>query len=440
MRKIFDEFVHSEVTGSILLLIAAIVALLWANSQWAAWYFELLHSQIGIVIGPQQLILPLDDFINEGLMVIFFLVVGLEIKRELLVGELCSPGKAILPITAALGGMIFPALIYLAFNAGKPGVNGWAIPMATDIAFALGVLALLGSRVPPSLKVFLTALAIADDLGAVVVIAVFYSEKIQLIGLIIALILLICLVAANRFRVHRPEIYILLGVGVWLAVLASGIHATVAGVLVALTIPVRTRVNPSELIETGRANLTELEQAELTPDSMIHDRAQMEAINGLYDAAGELRPAGLVLENYFHPLLVWIILPMFALFNAGIQLNERVIRALETPVTLGVFFGLVIGKQIGVTVFSWLAVKSGRAILGEGITWKHIYSVSWLCGMGFTMSLFISDLAFTDEELINLSKVGILLASLVAGVVGYVLLNRWLPAKVAQKVNASGDL
>lgn len=432
---IFTRFAHSEATGSVLLLIATIVALLWANSQWSAQYFELLHSQVGIAIGDNTYALSVHQFINDGLMALFFLVVGLEIKREVLVGELSSPGKALLPVAAALGGMIFPAAIYLAFNAGGSGKNGWGIPMATDIAFALGILALLGSRVPTSLKLFLTALAIADDLGAVMVIALFYTSQLNLLALVGDIVFLGLILLAGFVRIRRQEIYIGLALGVWLMLFISGVHATIAGILVALIIPVRTREDPKELIKLGREKIAELEQQELAKDSMIHDRAQMETINELYEATRAMRPVGLTLEEYLHPVLVWIVLPLFALFNAGVHFDDHFFASFAQPVSLGIIFGLVVGKQIGVTLLTWIAVRSRRAQLPANVTWKQIYGVSWLCGMGFTMSLFITELAFTSEELINAAKGGILAASLIAGVVGYILLFMWSP-KSAENSNA----
>lgn len=427
VANIFEDFAHSEATGSVLLLIATIVALLWANSQWADVYENILHAKIGVAVGSQVYTLSVHQIINDGLMALFFLVVGLEIKREVVVGELSSRGKALLPVMAALGGMIFPAAVFLAFNAGKPGESGWGIPMATDIAFALGILALLGSRVPTGLKVFLTALAIADDLGAVLVIALFYTSGLNLPSLGIAIALLVLIVLAGNFRVRRIEVYVLLAVGVWVALLTSGVHATIAGILIALTIPVRTRADPKELVRIGRQKLDELEQHELDKDSIVRDDAQMETINELYEVTGALRPVGLTIEAYIHPLLVWFILPLFALFNAGVHFDPDAANALTHPVTLGIVVGLVAGKQIGVTLFTWLAYRFGRAHLPANVTWKQIYGVSWLCGMGFTMSLFITELAFTSEELIKDAKVGILAASLIAGVVGYILLRRWLP-------------
>lgn len=427
MRRVFDEFTHSEVVGSVLIVCATAAALLWANSPWAAFYFHLLHAEVGLVLGQTEYVLSLSHFINDGLMVLFFLAVGLEMKREILIGELSAAHSAILPVVAALGGMIVPALIYLSLNWGAEGMRGWGIPMATDVTLTLGVLALLGKRVPAALKVFLVALAISDDIGAVLV-KLIYATDVNLVALLVAGLLLAGLVAANRTGVRHTEVYILLGVGVWLAVLVSGIHATVAGILVALAVPVRTRSDPRQLIAAGRASLEELEQVELTHHSMVLDRQQMEPINALFEAARNMRPTGLVLEEYLHPLTTRIILPLFALFNTGIQFEQRMLESLTNPVALGIAFGLVLGKPIGITLFSWLALRIWRVNLPAGVTWRQLHAVSWLCGMGFTLSLYVSALAFADEALVTHAKVGILFASPVAGIIGYLLLRNWLPA------------
>jgi NhaA family Na+:H+ antiporter len=427
VMQIFERFTHSEAVGSILLLIATLSALIWANSPWANEYFALQRADLGIAVGNVVYTLPFQQIINDGLMALFFLVVGLEIKREVLVGELSTTSKAILPVAAALGGMVLPAMIYLLLNAGRPGAPGWGIPMATDIAFTLGILALLGSRVPTGLKVFLTALAIADDLGAVMVIALFYSRALNLGALLIAFVLLGLISLASNAHVKRQEVYVLLAVGVWSMIFLSGIHATIAGVLLALTIPVRVRVDPNQIIRTGQAKLSELERQALGKDSVIRDRNQMEIINELYEMMRTLRPIGLALEEYLHPILIWFVLPLFALFNAGIRFDTQFFASLGQPVTLGIIFGLVAGKQIGVTLLTWLTARSGRAQLPSGVDWKQIYGVSWLCGMGFTMSLFMTELAFGGETLIHLAKAGILIASLIAGIVGLILLSLWLP-------------
>ncbi|MFN8483461.1 MAG: Na+/H+ antiporter NhaA [Anaerolineae bacterium] len=427
LTETFREFAHSEATGAVILLVAAIVALVWANSPWAYVYVAILHTDISVSVGQHVFSLSLHHFINDGLMTLFFLVVGLEIKREMLVGELASPRKAILPVTAALGGMLIPALIFTAFNLGGVGQAGWGIPMATDIAFALGILALLGARVVPGLKVYLTALAIADDLGAVLVIAVFYTASVSFAALAVAALLLVVMFGANHRGVRSTPLYIVLGVGVWLAMYLSGVHATVAGVLIALTIPVRAQMDPEEFLVRGYTWLGALEGVKLTTDSMIHDRRQLELIMELHDAAREMRPPGLVIEHGLHPFIAYFVIPLFALFNAGVPLEGGGLSSVLNPVGLGVLLGLVLGKQIGVTFFSWLAVRFGWASLPEGVSWRMLYGVSWLAGVGFTMSLFVTELAFTDEYLINEAKLGILLASLVAGVVGLILLRLWLP-------------
>ena len=423
----FREFAHSEAMGAIILLVSAIVALVWANSGWADLYFDILHTQVALSVGQHTFSLSVHHLINDLLMTLFFLVVGLEIKRELLVGELASVRKAVLPVTAAVGGMLVPALIFIAFNLGGAGQRGWGVPMATDIAFALGILALLGARVVPGLKVFLTALAIADDLGAVLVIALFYTPSLSLAALVVAAVLLAGIVAASRRGIRSTPLYVLLGIGVWAAMFISGVHATVAGVLIALTIPVRARMEPDEFLVLGYTRLQELSGAQLTTESMIHDRRQLDMIVELHEAARDMRPPGLVIEHALHPVIAWVIMPLFALFNAGVPLEGDLLSAVFSPVTAGVFLGLVVGKQVGVTLSSWLAVRLGWASLPEGVTWRMLYGASWLAGIGFTMSLFVTELAFADESLINEAKLGILLASLMAGAVGYALLQAWLP-------------
>jgi NhaA family Na+:H+ antiporter len=324
--------------------------------------------------------------------------------------------------------MVVPAAMYLAFNAGTDAARGWGVPMATDIAFALGILALFGSRAPIALKVFLTALAIADDIGAVLVIALFYTEEVRLGALLVAAILFVLLAAANRAHLRRPGIYILLGLGVWAAVFASGVHATVAGILVAFAVPVRARIEPQEFLERMRRSARDLDalnQDELTRESMLLEPSQMEWLDDVHHATGDMIPSGIALEHLLHPVQAFLILPLFALFNAGVALNVEMVALPPDPVTLGVIFGLFFGKQIGVMSFTWLAVKSGRASLPEGASWPMIYGISCLAGVGFTMSLFVSELAFkgimADE-----AKIGILIGSLLSGALGYIVLTRAL--------------
>ncbi len=390
-------------------------------------YDQLLHAKVGVSWGDAAFKLTLHHWINDGLMVVFFFVVGLEIKRELVVGQLSSLDRAVLPVAAAAGGMIAPALLFVAFNAGGVGASGWGIPMATDIAFALGVLAVFGSRVPIGLKVFLTALAIADDLGAVLVIALFYTEQIRWLALAAAGVLLVVLFVAIQTGAWRLAVLVPLIVGVWLAVFASGVHATVAGILVAMVIPVRARIEPGRFLSLARDRLGRLESVELSRHSMIDDPEQLDAIEGLHEAAGEMVPPGLALEHALHPVQVWVILPLFALANAGVALGGGAAAALANPISLGIVAGLVLGKPVGIVLLSWLAVRSGRGSLPDGVTWGQIVGVGCLAGIGFTMSLFIAGLAFADPGLVVSAKIGILTASLAAAIIGSFLLVRSLP-------------
>jgi NhaA family Na+:H+ antiporter len=403
-----------------------VVALVWANSPWAETYLDILHTSVGVSWGGASFTLSLHHWINDGLMVVFFFVVGLEIKRELVVGELSSFGKAALPVTAAIGGMVVPAVLFIAVASGGEGARGWGIPMATDIAFALGVLAIFGTRAPLGLKVFLTALAIADDLGAVAVIAIFYTEKINFQCLVVAAVLLSLLFFAIRARLRRGILYLLI-IGVWLAVFSSGVHATVAGILVALLIPVRPRVDPEVFIDGTEARLERIKQMEVSTDSLLSDHEQLDIVQGIHACAEDALPTGLVLEHFLHPIQVWLILPLFALANAGVAIGGDLMTVLANPLALGIIVGLVVGKPLGIALFSWLAVKSGHGALPEGVTWGQVAGAGCLAGIGFTMSLFITDLAFDNETLIATAKVGILAASLVSGIIGYVVLSRTLP-------------
>jgi NhaA family Na+:H+ antiporter len=378
--KLFEH----EAAGGIVLMATAAVAVAWANLGPDS-YTGLWTRVLTIGVAPLVLAKPLLLWINDGLMAIFFFLVGLEIKREILDGELDSTRKAVLPVAAAAGGMLVPAAIYAALNIGGPGVRGWGIPMATDIAFALGVLALLGSRVAPSLRVFLTAVAIADDLGAVAVIAIFYTQDLVWIALGIAVVLLAVLAAVNRLGIQHATPYVLIGAVVWIAVLKSGVHATVAGVLVAFTIP---------------------------------------ASHGSGRQRG--RDAPPLLERLEHGLQGWVaflIMPVFALANAGVRLTAETGAAALDPIALGIILGLFIGKQIGVGGTCWLLVRFGLAQMPSRAGWRELYGVALLCGIGFTMSLFIATLALSGEHL-EPAKIGVLTASFISGVVGYLVLAR----------------
>jgi NhaA family Na+:H+ antiporter len=339
------------------------------------------------------------------------------------VGELSSMRLAALPLAAAVGGMIVPALLYVAFNAGTPAVQGWAIPMATDIAFALGVLALLGKRAPLGLKIFLTALAIVDDLGAVLVIAFFYTGDLSFVSLMVAALFLLAMIGANRMHVRHPLVYLLLGIGLWVAVLLSGIHATIAGVVSALTIPARRRIDAEEFEQKGTAYMAEFRE-DLRPGIVDLTEDQRDAVFSLEEACEAVQTPLQRLEHMLHPWVAYFIMPVFALANAGVSLGAGLLASLANPIALGVGAGLVVGKQVGVLLFSWLAVRLGIASLPAGTRWSQLYGVACLCGIGFTMSLFIANLAFTDPATLDIAKTGILGASFVAGVIGYTVLRR----------------
>ena len=421
----FQDFAHKQSSGGILLIAAAVVALVWANSPWGESYADLWHTELTVGLGEFSLSKDLTHWINDGLMAVFFLVVGLEIKREVLVGELSSVRGAALPVAAALGGAAVPALIYVAINAGTEGAAGWGIPMATDIAFALGVLALLGDKVPLGLKVFLTALAIVDDIVAVLVIALFYTSDISWGALGVGGLFLAALVVANLIGVGRTLVYAVLGVGLWLAFLLSGVHATIAGVLLAFTVPAASFVNPKAFLERSRYVLDRFEKAGEQGENVLANEERQAALHALNRAAYKLEPPLHELEHALHPWVAFAIMPLFALANAGVVvLGGDFAAALLDPVSLGIVTGLVFGKQVGITLFAWLVVKSGVSELPGGITWRHVYGASWLAGIGFTMSLFISDLAFDNGDLVDAAKLGILVASVIAGVVGWTILRR----------------
>jgi len=424
-----QEFLHQEASGGILLIIATVIALAWANSPFAESYHHLWHTYLSIDLGGIGLKYSLHHWINDGLMVIFFFVVGLEIKRELLVGELSSVKKAALPIAAALGGMIFPALIYTIFNLGTEGASGWGIPMATDIAFVVGILALLGKRVPLALKIFILALAIVDDLGAVLVIAIFYTSNISFTSLLIAGGFLVLLIAMNRMGVRNLLIYTLVGVGLWLAFLKSGVHATVAGVLLAFTIPVSARINTKKFKNATESLLKDFDNAGEHGDNVLTNSDRLSIIDQIENNCEKILTPLQRFEHGLHPWVSFFIMPVFALANAGVTIGSGLTSALTNPVSIGIILGLFLGKQIGIFSFSYLAVKLKLASEPEGVSWMKIYAASVLAGIGFTMSLFIANLAFSSPELLNISKVGILAGSLLSGVVGFIILKSALSKK-----------
>ena len=417
MGLLFRQFTRLQASSGILLLLVTVLALLWANSAWTDSYFALWKTYFTISLGDLSLSENLLHWVNDGLMVIFFFVVGLEIKREILVGELASLKRAALPLMAAVGGVVIPAAIYLVCNAGGEGASGWGVPMATDIAFLLAVLTVLGNRVPVALKVFFTAVAIVDDLGAVLVIALFYSGKIELAALAAAAVILLVLVVLNWGHVRSPLPYALLGIALWLAFLQSGMHPTIAGVLLAMTIPARTQFRAAAFMAQCTSALSGLQpgaHAEVA-------RQQQAAAQTLEVIAERIQTPLQRLERNLHPWVAYLIVPIFAFTNAGVSIGGNLIDALTSPISVGIIFGLVFGKPLGIILFSWIAVKLGLADLPFGVNWRSLFAASRLAGIGFTMSLFIATLAF-DVVQLSIAKISILVASLVAALVGSGLL------------------
>ena len=411
-----SEFTRLAASGGLMLLIFSAVALFWANSPFAESYVEFWHTEAGFSLGNLHLERSLLEWVNEGLMVIFFFVLGLEIKREVTAGELASVKKAALPIAAAVGGMVVPALIYAAFNSSNPiAMQGWAIPVATDIAFTLGILTLLGGRIPLSLKIFFTAMAIADDVGGILVIALFYTSEINVAALFVAALFFAGLLLLNRWRVFSPLPYSLLGIGLWLAFLNSGVHPTLAGVLLAVTIPTRSPPNVKRLMAQTDTVLNRYEYGE----TEAREQALVRALKVVLD---RMEPPAQRLEHELQPWVAYLILPIFALANAGVPLGGADGLALLNPVSLGIIFGLVLGKPIGVAAFAWLATRTGIAEKPIDISWRQFLSASVLAGIGFTISIFIAQAAFQDPGLLSNAKIGILAGSIIAAGIGWGLL------------------
>lgn len=401
------EFLRVEAAGGVLLLVAAAVAMLWANSAWADSYEALWHTPIGVNIGSLELSEDLQHWVNDAAMVMFFFVVGLEIKYEIVSGHLRDPRAAAVPIIAALGGMIVPALIYFLIAGQGEGAAGWGIPMATDIAFAVGVLALLGRRIPSAARVFLLTLAIADDIGAILVIAVFYTADLSLGWLAVAALALLLIVLLRGMRVWSMHVYVVVGIVAWFATYQSGVHATIAGVIIGLLTPARPLLQESYARRYMRRALDD-------------NRITMEELTHLRFLLHESVPVVARLQKALHPFSSYVVLPVFALANAGVRLEEGVLHdALRSDVTLGVVAGLLLGKVIGISVATWLAVRSGVGRLPHGTTWPMVVGLGMVGGIGFTVSLFVAGLSFpADEQLIGDAKAGILVASVLAAAIG----------------------
>lgn len=423
-RLPLEVFSHNKVAGALVLIGATLLALLWANSPWSASYHSILHTPIHLGVADFVIQKSVHVWISDGLMGVFFFVVGLEIKREALAGELSSMRKAALPLAGAVGGMLIPALLYSAFTAGTSASHGWGIPMATDIAFALGVLLLMGPRVPVGLKVFLVGLAIVDDIGAILIIALFYTEKISPMSLLIAASLLGLSIFANRAGVRSAGVYFVIGTGVWLAFLSSGVHATLASVLMALTIPARTRIDGQRLVDSAGGLLSHVDGIGRRPSVSLLSSKQQQALQQLrkliQDASAPLQE----LEHNLVPLVTFLVLPLFALANAGVPLDAKTLASLGEPLSLGIIVGLFVGKQLGIVGACFMAIKLRIAEMPREVSWRDLHAVAILGGIGFTMSLFVTGLAFNDPAFQMSARVGILAASTVSALVGGLLLKR----------------
>lgn len=424
VRNFFNQFLHNESIGGILLLICAIVSLLFANVPALSSFHEFWKQEAGITIGNFSLNMSVEHWINDGLMAIFFFVVGLEIKREMLVGELSSLKHAALPIFAAVGGMLVPAAFYAFLNNGTPSANGWGIPMATDIAFALGILSLLGKRVPIGLKIFLTALAIVDDLGAIIVLAIFYpTHALHLNMLLYAVGVIIILYILNRNKVHNVLFYIIPGVILWWLILQSGIHATIAGVILAMTIPSRTAINEVKFVVRIKYLLDKFRKVSNSEVEILANPQQQHIIHQMHRHVQEINPLMHKFEASLHPWVAFLIMPLFALANSGVVVTMDLFRTPIPTIGTGIFFGLLFGKPIGIFLFSLLSVKLKIAELPAGTKWTQIWALGMIAGIGFTMSIFIDSLAFTDPVLINLGKAAILGTSFLSAVLGLIAIT-----------------
>ena len=421
-RQVFltaQNFIRIEAASGIVLLLATIVALVWANSPWSDSYTDLWHTHITINADIFDIDLDLQEWVNDGLMTLFFFLAGLEIKRELVHGELSSPRRALLPAAAALGGMITPAVFFLAIAGGSDGADGWGIPMATDIAFAVGILALLSRRIPASIRVFLLALAIADDIGAILVIAVFYTSDINFLALGIAGLTLAVIVVCNRSGLRNVDVYVLFGAVLWVAMLESGIHATLAGVILGLLTPASHHYDPATFAEDADDLVQRYRGA-----TQASDRGEQESV--LHQMEDLAHGTEAPLERLERALVSWVsflIVPLFALANAGVQIDgDTVEAAIESPLALGVAIGLVVGKPLGIFMFTWLAVQLKLCDKPVGASWAQIFGVGMIAGIGFTISLLITSLAFEEQALVDEAKLGVLAGSTVAGIAGLVFL------------------
>lgn len=413
------KFLDRETTGGLLLIAATIIALALGNSEWADAYHHYLKDELVFELSNHfTLRLTIEEWINDGLMAIFFLVVALELKREILVGELSSFKKASMPLLGALGGMIVPAIFFLALNFDTEKNVGWGIPVATDIAYSLGIIGLLGKRVPLHLKTFLIALAIADDLGAILVIALFYSNELSWLYLSVGTCMLALLMLFNRIGLKNLFWYLMGGVGLWYCFLNSGVHPTIAGVLFAITIPVKPKLDSKILKERTAKNVATLEETDIENRDPFQDIRQRKILEAIKQDTENSNPPLLKLENALIDFNVFFVIPVFAIANAGVKLDVSLEEVVSSPLGLGIILGLAVGKVLGISLFAFLGEKLGIAELHRSLKWRHVIGMGMIAGIGFTMSLFITNLAFIDPELVKISKISILLASLIAAFSG----------------------
>ncbi len=423
LKQAAQNFIDKETAGGLVLLACTVAALVLANSGFSEEFHHFWETKITFGVGEKGFTSSLHFLINDGLMVIFFFVVGLEIKREFYAGNLSGFRKASLPMLAALGGIVFPALIYVAFNLGEETIHGWGVPMATDIAYSLGIISLLGKRVPLSLKVFLTAVAVVDDIGAVLVIAVFYSTDISWLFLGIGGAILVIAVICNRVNLNHPLVYLILGIGLWYAFLNSGIHPTLAGVLLAFTIPMKIHMKDEEFMRENKKKIEKAEQASEPEKSILENKDFLKEVEGIREDTKRARPLALRMERQLTSYNSFFVMPVFALANAGVTFEEGWIEGLLEPISLGIVVGLVVGKVLGIALFSYAGIKSKISDLPENVNLKGIIGVGFIAGIGFTMSLFISTLAFTDKQFLVEAKIAILIASFIAALIGLIYLR-----------------
>lgn len=439
VRGMLHSFLESQTSGGLVLLICTVIALVVANVPALQHLQELWHIEAGFSIGNFKIEMSVMHWINDALMAVFFFVVGLEIKREMLVGELSSVKKATLPIFAALGGMLVPAAIYAIFNHGTPTSNGWGIPMATDIAFAVGVISILGKRCPSALKIFLLALAIVDDLGAIIVLALFYpSHELNFVFMGLALVVFLILILFNKMKVNSLYVYMMFGLVLWYFVFRSGIHATIAGVLLAITIPSKTTINEVRFFVKVKHLLEKFKENGNSEVEVLANPKQMEVIHDINEEVDAINPLMHRFESALHPISHFLIIPLFALANAGVTLDGSILQMSPMPAVVpGIFFGLLLGKPIGITLFSYISVKTRLAELPGGVPWKQIFAIGMVAGIGFTMSIFVDNLAFSDPVHLNLGKAAILVTSFVSAICGMLavlLTTKKVPSTAQKKI------